>query len=177
PQGLVPGTSAHHRRLRLCLAIQGAICARAHHRVRLTRPPGCSPIPYLCLGKSRERSSRARPGVGLLHLGQKTLVVCGDARAIDVGLREADYDATFPLDTEGPSQNVRLEFPDESLVATLPDAALDLLEIASYVYAVDRLVSRGEADVRGDRWIRQNTLVVSVRLPDVWIDQGVRRGL
>ncbi len=110
-------------------------------------------------------------------MGQKTLVICGDAKPADVGLREVDYDSTIPLDTEGPSQNVRLEFPDESLVATLAEEALDLLEIASYVYAADRLVSRGDADVRGDRWVRQNTIVLSVRRPNVWLQGPLRKRL
>lgn len=57
-------------------------------------------------------------------------------------------------------------------VYNLPDRILDLLELASYVYAVDRNVSRGRIDaVEYHSWSRSLQLVIRVRDYDFWNSQ------
>lgn len=72
------------------------------------------------------------------------------------------------LDWRTDSDAIRVEFLDQKLVETFPDPARDLLEIAYSVYASDRLVSRGQADVLGDQWRRSMTIRVPVREKDLW---------
>jgi hypothetical protein len=54
------------------------------------------------------------------------------------------------LNLQGTTSNVRLRI----LVANIPDVFVDLLEIASYVYAADSAISRGgKTDAQmGARW-------------------------
>jgi len=58
----------------------------------------------------------------------------------------------------------------ERLCQTLPVVAIDLLEIASYVYTADQAITRGgthEIDY-GDRWLRNFRFEIPVRQPEVW---------
>lgn len=73
----------------------------------------------------------------------KHRVLCGDTERRDKDRK------TLKLDLHGPGRNVRLEISDISrpLLANLPDVLIDLLEVVSYVYAVDSATSRdGETD-------------------------------
>jgi 7-cyano-7-deazaguanine synthase in queuosine biosynthesis len=76
------------------------------------------------------------------------------------------------LTLHGASRNVRLEITDISrrLVANIPDALADLLEVASYVYAADGATPRGGvSDAQmGAWWRRKFRFIIPVRLPDVW---------
>ncbi len=65
---------------------------------------------------------------------------------------------------------VRLRLPDFiRSVGTIPDRVLDLLEIAAYVFAADRLVTRGELDsLVFDSWSRSFHFAVKVRDIDFW---------
>ena len=53
--------------------------------------------------------------------------------------------ARIGLNLHGPSANVHLKIADISkrLLANIPDVLVDLLEVASYVYAADSAISRG----------------------------------
>lgn len=64
-------------------------------------------------------------------------------------------------------------------MANLPDEALDLIEIAALVYAVDASVTRGgPTDPRlAEAWYRRFVLDVPVRNLALWTDPEVRRGL
>lgn len=71
---------------------------------------------------------------------------------------------------EEPNVRVSLQrfFPD---VTYLPDRILDLLELAAYVYAADRLASRGSRDaVEYHSWARSMRFVVRVRDAEFWTD-------
>jgi hypothetical protein len=104
------------------------------------------------------------------------LVLCGGQnRRGSAGAR------VLRLNLQGPSPNVRLQITDISkrLVANIPDVLVDLLEIASYVYAADSGISRGgEIDAQmGARWRRKFRLAVPVRCPNLWHSSAVSSAL
>ncbi len=80
---------------------------------------------------------------------------------------------------DGPNRNLSLGLP--SLVRSvwhLPDRLLDLLEIASYVHAGDRLVHRGRSDaVVFHAWARRFLYRVKVRDFDFWSQPEVGTAL
>lgn len=82
-----------------------------------------------------------------------------------------------PLGTARPM--VRLGLPDFiQQVFHLPDRCLDLLELAAYVFAADRLISRGsERAVEYQSWSRQFHFVVKVRDHDFWCTSQVLNAL
>lgn len=88
---------------------------------------------------------------------------------------------SFRLDLHGKSANVRLRISDISrrLLANIPDILVDLLEVASYVYAADSALPRGgRADAQmGSRWRRNLRFVIPVRLPDRWNSDPVSTAL
>jgi len=60
----------------------------------------------------------------------------------------------------------------------LPDRILDLLEIAGYIYAADRLISRGPRDaVEYHSWARRLHFIVKVRDYSFWNDASVQHKL
>jgi 7-cyano-7-deazaguanine synthase in queuosine biosynthesis len=81
------------------------------------------------------------------------------------------------LDLRGAAPNVRLQISDISrkLLADIPDILIDLLEVASYVYAADSAIPRGgKVDAQmGKRWRRNFRFVIPVRLPDLWSSSAV----
>jgi 7-cyano-7-deazaguanine synthase in queuosine biosynthesis len=100
------------------------------------------------------------------------LVLCGG-----VGTGRVGPSSPITLDLHGPSANVHLEIADISrrLLSNVPDALVDLLEIASYIYAADSAIPRGgRADAQlGVRWRRQFRFLMPVRLPDLWSSNPV----
>ena len=100
------------------------------------------------------------------------LVLCG-------GLERPGGESTRPvrLSLHGPSRNVLLKIEDirAPLVANVPDVLVDLLDVATYVYAADSAVPRGGPTDRqmGARWRRSFRLVVPVRDPDLWTHHDV----
>ena len=100
------------------------------------------------------------------------LVLCGGADA----RRHADS-KSLRLNLHGPSENVHLKISDfsERLVANIPDVLIDLLEVASYIYAADSAISRGGPtdEQLGKRWRRKLRFVIPVRQPDIWSSDSV----
>jgi hypothetical protein len=103
------------------------------------------------------------------------LVLCGGV---------ASRQGTGPrinLNLHGASKNVHLKISDIStrLLANIPEPLVDLLEVATYVYAADSAISRGgRADLQmGKRWRRRLQFVVPVRLPDLWSSPPVSSAL
>ena len=72
--------------------------------------------------------------------------------------------------SNGEQPTLRLRLPDfVRSVYYLPDRCLDLLEVAAYVFAADRLSSRGPKDaVEYHAWSRRLHLVVRVRDYEFW---------
>ena len=68
------------------------------------------------------------------------LVLCGGLDPLRGGSA-----SRVNLNLHGPSPNVRLRISDISkrLLRNIPDVLVDLLEVASYIYAADAVVSRG----------------------------------
>ena len=77
---------------------------------------------------------------------------------------------SFEIDGAARHFTLRIEQLTRELVASLPPKALDLLELAAVVYAVDASVSRGGlADQNmGKLWHRRFTIEIPVRDPDIW---------
>jgi 7-cyano-7-deazaguanine synthase in queuosine biosynthesis len=107
--------------------------------------------------------------------GNEHLVICGDLEPQKAGGR------LLRLNLHGKAPNVRLQIADISrrLLTNLPDVLVDLLNLASYVYAADAAVSRGgrSAAQMGARWRRAFRFDVPVRLPDLWRSDAVRSAL
>jgi 7-cyano-7-deazaguanine synthase in queuosine biosynthesis len=105
----------------------------------------------------------------------KHLVLCGGAEGRDEDRKP------LKLDLHGPARNVRLEISDISqpLMANLPGVLVDLLEVASYVYAADSATSRGGETDRnmGEWWRRDFRFVIPVRDPDLWSSTTVASAL
>ena len=104
------------------------------------------------------------------------LVLCG---GLD-GPRKSGV-SSLSLSLHGRSPNLRLQIADISrrLLANIPDTLVDLLEVASYIYAADSAVPRGgTTDARmGARWRRKFRFVIPVRLPDLWSSDAVLSAL
>ena len=79
----------------------------------------------------------------------------------------------------GKRPNVRLGLPDfVRSVSHLQDRCLDLLEIAAYVFAADRLTSRGsKVAVEYQSWARKLQFVVKVRDYEFWRQSKVIEAL
>ena len=70
----------------------------------------------------------------------ETLVLCGGAKPPKRRPPE-----TLHLNLSGKDSNVSLRIEDISrrMIANVPDVLTDLLEVATYVYCADQLISRG----------------------------------
>lgn len=107
------------------------------------------------------------------------LVGCG---GLPPGPPPADFDRAreHALNNGGDRPNVRLRIEDvhHLLKEALPDALLDLLDVAAYVYAADQCAPRStSAHNLGDRWHRRFRFRVPVRVPDLWTSPAVARAL
>ena len=95
------------------------------------------------------------------------LVLCGGVEE-----RKEPDASCLSLSLHGSSANVRLQIADISsrVLANIPDVLVDLLEVASYIYAADSAITRGgRTDARmGERWRRQFRFVIPVRRFDLW---------
>ena len=99
--------------------------------------------------------------------GNDHLVLCGGVESPLKGNA-----SSLNLSLHGASANVRLQISDISrrLLANIPDVLVDLLEVASYIYAADGAIPRGGmvGAQMGKRWRRGFRFVIPVRLPDHW---------
>lgn len=85
-----------------------------------------------------------------------------------------DYRSDYPC-----TRRVRLNLPNFVLnVLHLPDRVLDLLEIAAYIFATDRWISRGPIDqVEYKSWSRPINFIIRVRDFNFWNHDPVKRTL
>lgn len=89
------------------------------------------------------------------------------------------------LEAHGPERNIHLRISDisRSMVSSIPDLLLDLLEIASYIYCADQRAPRGSETLSnaGAAWHRLMRFTIPVRHPDVWssarLDAALRKTL
>ncbi len=90
-----------------------------------------------------------------------------------------DTELAFTLDGKPRRVSVQIGKLNKQLLTGLSDHAIDLLEIASLVYAVDALVSRGGPVLRqmGKQWHRRFIITMSVRDVEIWQQPDVRQAL
>jgi hypothetical protein len=104
------------------------------------------------------------------------LVLCGG-----LGAPRGDSGSRLKLYLHGLLPNVRLRISDISrrLLRNVPDVLVDLLEVASYIYAADAAIARGgNTDARmGASWRRKFRFVIPVRQPDLWSSGAVLMAL
>jgi DNA-binding response OmpR family regulator/7-cyano-7-deazaguanine synthase in queuosine biosynthesis len=99
------------------------------------------------------------------------LVLCGGAHRTSRH-RSWPVGTTLRLDIgDGPTDvHLRVEHLTRRMCVNLPDVAIDLLELAAYVYAADQAVRRGGTREfeYGSHWKRHFRFEVPVRCPEVW---------
>ncbi len=93
--------------------------------------------------------------------------------------REGDEQPNFEIDGKAKAASLRIGQMSRQLVAKLPDIAIDLMEIAAFVYAIDSSVSRGGLTDQkmGAKWHRKFTVTMPVRMLARWTDPDVKREL
>ena len=84
---------------------------------------------------------------------------------------------TLSVSISGKTYRLKLKIAELSarLVQNLDPLIADLIEVASYVYSADSLVSRGgpAAARMGERWRRNFHFEIPVRNPDIWNQQSI----
>ena len=110
--------------------------------------------------------------------GAQTVFLCNEATPSQ-DLNEGDYRRLAYRSAGDERPVVRLALPNfVRSVNHVPDRCLDLLEIAAYVFAGDRLTSRGPTDaVEYQSWSRQFRFIVKVRDHEFWDQAKVREAL
>ena len=85
----------------------------------------------------------------------------------------------FTVDGQEKTADLHIGALSDQLVASLPDLVIDLLEVATFVYAIDASVSRGgPVDARmGSAWHRRFAVKCPVRCPEIWGREDVCRAL
>lgn len=98
----------------------------------------------------------------------RQIVLCNGAAKAIVSRQKGDKEP-LRLDYKD-GGHVRLRLPNfVRSIGTLPIRILDLLEIAAYVFAADRLTSRGAKDqLVYDSWSRTFCFAIKVRDPEFW---------
>jgi len=105
------------------------------------------------------------------------LILCGGGRDRRRPKRWSDANAVC-LDINGASNAVRFQIESlpSQLITDMPPAALDLMEIAAYVYAADQACIRGGAREfeYGQKWRRNFRFEIPVRDLDLWQSEEVK---
>jgi len=110
-------------------------------------------------------------------VAQRHIVLCNGAPRSTIR-RKINEPEPLQLDYRN-DHRVRLRLPDFiRSVGTIPDRALDLLELAAYVFAADRLTPRGKSDALIlDSWSRTFHFAVKVRDINFWSAPATRAKL
>ena len=100
------------------------------------------------------------------------VILCG-------GVRPPGEDSRLTLDLSGPAQNVTLHIDQlgNAVARNIPLELVDLLEVASYIYCADQLVSRGGRASDDENWHRQLRMHIPVRVPALWSRPEIKRAL
>lgn len=108
---------------------------------------------------------------------QRHIILCNGAPKSTIRKKSGDTDPII-LDYRD-KDRILLPLPNFiRSVGTVPQRVLDLLEICAYVFAADRLVSRGTADsVIFDSWSRVFHFAIKVRDFDFWDDSVTKKKL
>jgi len=105
------------------------------------------------------------------------IVFCNHAPRSTVRRRKSDPDPLV-LDYRD-NDRIRLGLPDfVRSVGTISPRALDLMELAGYLFAADRLTTRGQPDsLMFDSWSRSFHIVAKVRDAAFWNNEATKRQL
>jgi hypothetical protein len=112
-------------------------------------------------------------------MGAEGVILCGDVpgrRATRVQLLRLDVSPdAHPKHRIG----LQLDAIARPFADNLPDVIADMLELAAYVWAADRLIERGTPTLRemGADWRRKLRFKVAVRRPELWNSPEVRSAL
>jgi len=102
-------------------------------------------------------------------MANERAILCGDVSSGGLPFGE---DSALRLRMWGPQCNVRLRIDDirNSMMRVVPEAFLDLIEIATYVYCADQATTRGGSGAQdfGKNWRRRLFLRIPVRNPGFW---------
>jgi hypothetical protein len=113
-------------------------------------------------------------------MAERHLVLCGRTSAKKLGRDWQSAPVVRLRLGEGRNDvHLRLEHLSQRLCANLPGVAVDLLEIAAYVYAADQAVTRGgRVEIEyGRRWRRHFRFEIPVRCLDIWRRADVHAAL
>ena len=90
-----------------------------------------------------------------------------------------DEQLRFEIDGNVKGVVLKIGSLSRSLVSSLPDRAIDLIEIAAFVYAIDASVSRGglRDQNMAAKWYRKFRIDLPVRELALWSDSEVKRDL
>lgn len=104
-----------------------------------------------------------------------TIFLCNGADRPADDTPNADI-VSLSYSKDDPNRRITLKLPTfVDLVYHLPARSLDLLEIAAYVFAADRLARRGQKDaVEFHAWPRTMRFVIRVREADFWNQPSVK---
>jgi hypothetical protein len=113
-------------------------------------------------------------------MADRRLILCGSAR-LAAGQRDwaGAPGLRLRLGREKGQVHLRLDHLTRGMCANAPDEAVDLLEVAAYVYAADQAVTRGgtrQFDY-GGRWRRHFRFEIPVRKPELWKSPAVADAL
>lgn len=90
-----------------------------------------------------------------------------------------DEQLRFEIDGKPKAVSLRIGHIRKSLVAGLPDVAIDLIEIAAFVYAIDSSISRGGLmdQQMGAKWHRSFEVSLPVRNLALWSEPKLKAAL
>lgn len=101
-------------------------------------------------------------------------IICGDLHVSDAQLGGQE---ALRIRLHGSHWNAKLSVTDltKGLVANIPDAFLDLIELATYVYVADQAVKRGtyKLDDMNEDWRRRLVFDVPVRCLELWRSDAI----
>jgi len=108
-------------------------------------------------------------------VNEQHLITCG---GLSIRKKSGIKLHELQLGKEANKGQIRLDVDSitEKMMQDLDDVLHDLLEIATYVYVGDQVVSRGgprQLDY-GQRWARRLKFVIPVRVHEIWSDAAIR---
>lgn len=108
---------------------------------------------------------------------KRILVCCEDPPKEAWADLAAECERRLDLRAFTQPRNLRFQSLGTKLYESLNPLAADLARVGAYVYAADRLVSRGGVDVAGEKWTRSFSFVIPVSDPDLWGSDAVKSSM
>lgn len=116
-----------------------------------------------------------------MNTQREHIIVCGDAKVGNEYRSKKMYHIhKFSCDPHHGNHNVTIDLPHFRRIVGchFPERIKDLLEIASYIYAADRMIDRGASDaLEYQRWSRKFNFIIKVRDYSFWRKPEVQKAL